>query len=177
VGYQVSATAMSVRIRIEDEDAAFRAMVRFNEECPPEMKRGMSLDYDGTGEERRWFSWMRADFSEYDGLGPILHEMGFSYDLVDGWIVLTNWHGDKQGQEGLLMEAIASWVEPGSHVEWVGEDCARWRWEFSKNGMRVREATTGWSSLSSTPTELRLTEVANAARLGSLLAKSTSGAG
>lgn len=169
MGYYVNATDVSVRIRIEDEDAAFKAMVRFNEECPPAMKRGGTVGEDGL--EKKWFSWMREDFSEYDGLGMILHEMGFSYDLVDEWIVLTGWHGDKQGQEDLLMESIASWVKPGSFVEWVGEDCYRYRWDFEDGRLWVREGTQGWSEEKFTPTERRITAMRDMERFKALMSK------
>jgi len=177
VGYEVRATEINVRIRAEHEAYVLGVLREFNEKCPPEMKRGMSFGYDDDADERRWFSWMRADFAEYESLGQLLDEMGFGHAVNDGWIVLTGWHGDKQGQEDLLMEAIAGWVEPGSYIEWVGEDCARWRWEFSpQRELRVRQATTGWSPASSTPTELRLAAIGVAARLESLRAESTSGA-
>jgi len=178
VGYHVHVTDMSVAIPIEHEDAAFKALVRFNEECPPEMKRGGTIKEDG--KERKWFSWMREDFSEYDGLGMILHEIGFSYDLVDyrpgktdGMIVLRGWHGDKQGQEDLLMESIAAWVKPGSFVEWVGDDCHRYRWEFEDGRLWVREGTTGWSDEKSSPTELRIRSMQELERYKRILSASS----
>jgi len=167
VGYHVNATEISVRIRIDDEDAAFKAMVRFNEQCPPEMKRGGTVGEDGR--EEKWFSWMRADFSEYDGLGMILGEMGFSYDLDDGWIVLRQWHGDKQGQEDLLMESIAAWVEPGSFVEWVGEDCYRYRWDFEDSKLLVREEQRCWGDEKVTPTERRIASIGESDRFRKML--------
>ena len=169
MGYHVRATAMSVRVRIEDEDAAFKALVAFNSECPPAMKRGGTIDE--LGRERKWFSWMREDFSEYDSLGMILNEIGFSYDLSDGWISLSGWHGDKQGQEDLLMEVVAPWVEPGSFVEWIGEDCYRYRWDFEDARLWVREGTAGWSEEKYTPTERRITSMRDAERFKALLGK------
>lgn len=171
MGYRVHATDISVAVPIEHEDVAFKAMVRFNEECPPEMKRGGTVGEDG--KERKWFSWMREDFSEYDGLGMILHEIGFSYDLIDGMIVLNGWHGDKQGQEDLLMESIAAWVKPGSFVEWVGEDCYRYRWEFEDGRLWVREGTTGWSDEKSSPTERRIRSMQELERFKQLLSASS----
>jgi len=169
MGYHIEATEISVRIKTQDEDAAFRAICAFNAECPPTMKRGGTVGEDG--KEEKWFSWMRADFSEYADLREVLREMGFSLDAWDGWMVLTGWHGDKRGQEDLLMESIARWVEPGSYVNWIGEDCARWRWEFSDDRLWVRAATTGWATEKSTPTENHMAGIIRAERFARLAAR------
>lgn len=153
MGYGVSVTEMSVSIPEKHEKAAFEALLRFNEECPSHMKRGGGFV---DGEERRWFSWMRPDFSEYEDLGMILNDMGFSYSIHDGKIFVAGWHGDKQGQEDLLMESIAEWVDSGSFVDWIGEDCYRYRWEFEDGRLWLRDGTNGWSEEKCSPTERRI---------------------
>jgi len=167
VGYHVNATDISVRIKSQDAADALDALRKFNAECPPAMKRGGTVGEDGR--EEKWFSWMRADFAEYESLGQLLGEMGFGHSVTDGWIVLTGWHGDKQGQEDLLMEAIARWVEDGSFVEWVGEDCYRYRWDFTDSKLLVREEQRSWGDETVTPTDRRLASIGEIERFQKMI--------
>ena len=99
---------------------------------------------------------MKEDFSQYATLEEALGEMGFSVKHEGDWLTFVGWHGDKQGQEDLLMESIAGYVEHGSFVNWIGEDCERYRWEFISQRLLVREGTSDWNALANTPTELRI---------------------
>jgi hypothetical protein len=162
VGYDVRATEASLRISAKSEGDALGALRRLNGECDPRLKRGGTVDEDG--KEHKWFSWMREDFSEYEGLGDVLDDMGFAFMRTEDWYVVTGWTSEKRGQEDLLMEALAPWVEPGSYVDWVGEDCRRYRWEFADGRMLVRDGVESWSSDADTPTRRRLREIAETDR-------------
>src|SRR5690606_21320852 len=52
-----------------------------------------------------------------------------------GDIVGLRFRGERLGDDRVLFEAIAPFVEPGSFIEMVGEDGAIWRWTFGPAGL------------------------------------------
>ena len=47
--------------------------------------------------------------------------------------------GEKLGDDEILMNAIAPYVEAGSYIEMVGEDADYWRWYFDGEGCYHQE--------------------------------------
>ncbi len=52
-------------------------------------------------------------------------------DPESGNIVGIDFFGEKLGDDKILLDAIAPFVEPGSFIEMSGEDSAIWRWAFN----------------------------------------------
>jgi len=48
-------------------------------------------------------------------------------------------NGEKLGDDAILFNAIAPYVEKGSYIEMQGEDGSRWRWVF--DGKKCKEVT------------------------------------
>ena len=154
MGYDVRATKCRFEIPRSSEREAYDALVRFNAATPDEVKRGGTF---GNGVAVKWFSFMEPDFSSYEDLRHLMSDLGFSYvdDDENETLVFSGWYGDKMGQEDLIVEAISHLIVPGGCVEWIGEDCRRWKWEFSDGSMFVVEADTeAWSSVKTTPTQM-----------------------
>lgn len=153
MGYDVRANSIKIRIPLASEAEAFAALVKYNLEVPDSYKRGSGP------EDKRWFSWMEADFNAYENLRNFLENLGFGYVPEGDDLVVSSWHGDKQGQEALLFEVLAPFVVHGSHANWVGEDCRRYRWEFLGGSMFVRAGSEEWESESFKPADIRAREV------------------
>lgn len=59
-------------------------------------------------------------------------------------IVSIQFEAEKIGDEAILFEAIAPFVEPGSFIEMLGEDGDRWRWMFDGKTCREVHAKVTW---------------------------------
>jgi hypothetical protein len=108
------------------------------------------------------FSWMPTDFIEECGdLETILEYLGFEEVTEDPrWFKLES-YDNKRGQEHLFLTWLAPWIRRGGYgaddqqkdwaetpwIEWLGEDGARYRWEFPAGEPRMvnMEAHTTWS--------------------------------
>jgi hypothetical protein len=150
MGYYVNTTDCRILVKRENADKALLALVKFNDEND-EKKNGGSFGPDGAKE--KWFSWMPKDFREFDTFGKFLSSLGFSYFENEEMDYVLTGYSDKAGQEDLLLEAIASFIEDGSFAEWSGEDGERWRWDFKGGKMTIRNGVVTWSDETYTPSE------------------------
>lgn len=63
-----------------------------------------------------------------------------SVDEASGDIVGISFIGQKSGDDELLFEAIAPFVEPGSNIVIIGEDQHIWRWYFDGSTCSEQDA-------------------------------------
>ena len=59
-------------------------------------------------------------------------------------IISINFCGEKSGDDLILFDAIAPFVEPGSMIEMLGEDGAKWRWIFDGKTCEEKYAKIVW---------------------------------
>lgn len=85
------------------------------------------------------FSWVdTSDFTEAKTLEKALIAWRWEADTTkwishtNGDIIALNFTGEKWGDDTMLFEAIAPYVESGSFIEMEGEDGSRWKWAFNK---------------------------------------------
>lgn len=151
MGYYVNTGDCNIVVKAANAEPALAELIKFNDENDA-LKRGGSHGPEGKTES--WFSWMPKDFRDFKTFGEFLGGLGFNFEVLEnGDFVLTH-YSDKTGQEDILIEAIARFVEDGSYAEWHGEDGERWRWEFSDGRMIVRDGILSWSDRTYTPTEV-----------------------
>ena len=110
---------------IVDEEAALAAI---------KAMAGRETIQDSGG---RHFSWVTTqEFLDADTLEEALD--AWRWNLEPDWKQIQ-FNGEKLGDDKLLFDAIAPYVEAGSFIEMHGEDGEIWQWVF--NGKTCREVT------------------------------------
>ena len=132
MGYYMSQRAGKICIKKENFVAALAAIKALATK-PEQMGGGSS-----TGE--KWYSWVTTnDFLKANSLEDALGAWRWSCSISEdtGDLVELNFDGEKLGNDEILLEAIAPFVEPGGYLEMSGEDDALWRWKF--DGKKLTE--------------------------------------
>ena len=62
-----------------------------------------------------------------------------------GDVVGINFCGEKLGDDPILFEAIAPYVQDGSYIEMQGEDGALWRWSFTDGKVVEQEGVVDFT--------------------------------
>lgn len=84
----------------------------------------------------RHYSWVNENFSKgHQMLAGIMEEWRWIPEMkhedgVEVEVLGISFDGEKLGDDQILFDAIAPFVEPGSFIEMVGEDGCIWRWYF-----------------------------------------------
>ena len=130
MGYYIEQTDSKFFIAHTDVEKALSAIKGIMHSH--DQMRGGSWGPDGKTE--RWYAWVNTD------------EVLQSQTLVDAleswrWKARTDsvgnvcgieFVGEKSGQDELLFDAIAPYVESGSYIVMRGEDGEVWRWYFEE---------------------------------------------
>jgi hypothetical protein len=93
------------------------------------------------GERIPHFKWVSTKFvldskRLEDGLTGIRYLPIFN---LAGDICDVEFVGEKYGDEKIFFSAIATYVEPGSFLCFVGEDGSEWKWEFNDGKVTLIE--------------------------------------
>jgi len=85
----------------------------------------------------RWYSWVNTEkFVSAKTLEEALEEWGWEIQLAeDGDAYFLQFVNEKLGDDEVLLNAIAPYVEDGSYIEIAGEDADWWRWVFKGGKM------------------------------------------
>lgn len=84
------------------------------------------------------FSWVDPKFSTRDNIADIMYDFRWEVEQDDNSnIVKIRFTGEKLGDDLVLFEQIAPFVEDGSFIEMSGECDDIWRWVFK--GGKVKE--------------------------------------
>jgi hypothetical protein len=133
MGYYVDLMNSSAVIPVGKLDEALRVLKELNE-TRDDLKTGGS--WSNGEKESSWFSWMPEDWSTFESAREVLVCAGFEEcsSTDKGGLRIDGYH-NKTGCERVLMAAIAHLVEPGSEMEWRGEEGEQYKWSFAENGM------------------------------------------
>ena len=104
---------------------------------------GRGGSWSGSKKNESWYSWVDTPpDNKYDNISYAFEGWGFNglYDK-EGNYVIDSCNNEKLGQEELLLNAIAPFVDLSSYVACHGEDDAHWRWVFN-NGKMVEQRGT-----------------------------------
>lgn len=98
------------------------------------------------------YSWVDDNFHKINDLKDILEAWRWSpgfNEAGSGDIEEIEFTGEKAGDDFVLFDAIASFVEKGSFIEMVGEDGEMWRWLFDGKHCSEQKAkiTYEWEEL------------------------------
>ena len=126
MGYYVDTESINARIPKANLEKAVKRLKELNKS--DRYKRG----FTSIGGKRTYnFSWMPSNYDETTHTAKeILDLLGFETEYNSyGDLDVQGYH-DKSGNEGVFIWSIADLFEPDSHINWVGEDGDKWRWEF-----------------------------------------------
>lgn len=68
------------------------------------------------------------ELPEYQSVEDIFRHLGFDFNITPDGIELTGYHS-KSGNEEYFLAAVAPYVKNGSHLVFMGEDHAMWRYD------------------------------------------------
>lgn len=144
MGYYIEQRECDFRIKAENLGKALdaiKALAGF-------VITGGGCIYEGGKVAERRFSWVRTEqFATAATLSDALHawrwEIEFDGD-GSGDVCWIMFQGEKIGNDNILLQAIAPYVEPGCFIEMLGEDGALWRWTFNGTTMVEQYATITW---------------------------------
>jgi len=135
MGYYVDMEISDVVIPADKIEGCLKAI---NEMFEAEsLSRGGGGTYSGGAKTSTSYSWVNSPDGGFKDLGSALNEWRYDSEIVDGDCRLSYFHGEKLGDDGLLMDAIAPFVKSGGTIDCRGEDGALWRWEF--DGEKAKE--------------------------------------
>lgn len=145
MGYYVTLESANFRIRECKLEPAWEAVAKLNEK--DDLKSGGS--WSGGKRKEVWFSWMEADYPEKalesakkgecsHPLEYVFSHLGFETTRDEHGGLCLHWYDSKIGDEEQFLRAVAPFVEPGSFLEWRGEDGCMWRHEFDGEVMTYK---------------------------------------
>lgn len=136
MGYCIQLKDSKFTIKNENIDKALDAMIQLGDGSNNEDASGGRL-----GGKTRWFAWMNlANPSEWSSIQRASRDWRYPMDVdINGDVIGISFIGEKIGQEQLMFETIAPFVEAGSFLDFIGEDGAQWRLEFNGKTMLRRQ--------------------------------------
>ena len=92
------------------------------------------------------FSWVTTEeFSGATTLHDAMWAWRWEIDTTDdGDVTSIMFEGEKMGDDTILLDAIAPFVEAGSYIEMQGEDGELWRWAFDGSKLIEQNARISW---------------------------------
>lgn len=78
------------------------------------------------------------------GLASAMEYHGFQYEVDEDGLDVTGYDYGNAGDYWDFLEALAPFVEPGSYLEWEGEDSGRWRLDFDGTTMTQTDGHTAF---------------------------------
>lgn len=124
MGYYVNQIDSKFHIKKENYDNVLNAI------------KNTSLEINkmsgGSSSGQKWFSWVdMKELSESKTIFEAFDCWRWEVDEDEFGINNIQFNGEKLGDEQVLFEAIASYVEKDSYIAMVGEDGDNWRWYFN----------------------------------------------
>lgn len=87
-------------------------------------------------EDGSTYSWVNDDFALRGTLKETLEDWRYDIDEdKDGNVVGIYFAAQKLGDDDMLFNALAPYVDAGSYLEVSGEEGAQWRWTFDGTKM------------------------------------------
>lgn len=99
----------------------------------------------GSSSGEKWFAWVDMDYINDKTLEDAITKWNWhTNNDKEGNITDIYFEGEKLGQEDILFETIAPFVEKNSFIEMIGEDDYMWRWCFDGKKCIEKTPTIVW---------------------------------
>ena len=138
MGYCISMIDSDFRMKAESKPAALQALKDMWDD-----ETNMSGGSWGSGgqKEQKWFAWMNnSDIQNCVTFEQAMNEWRYPVTLsVEGHGAINDidFEGEKIGDEELMFNAIAPFVEADSYITMLGEDGEQWRYFFDGETMET----------------------------------------
>jgi hypothetical protein len=111
-----------------------------------ENKAGALAAMRALGKQNLRHHWLSGrEFAKAESLKEVFEVWGWSGEFDDdGNIVDISFDSEKLGDEIVLWQTIAPFVEAGSFIEMSGEDGNLWRWMFDGTTCKEVYPTVTW---------------------------------
>lgn len=147
MGYCIQQKDSCFQIRKENFDACLKAI--------KSLAIQTHLMHGGGSNGQKWFSWVNTnEFLNAKTLEEALKAWRWKAFILTekfhkdpshiGDLTHMEFTGEKLGDDMVLFNAIAPFVEPGSYLEIEGEDGNLWRWTFDGKQCLEIEADIDW---------------------------------
>jgi hypothetical protein len=150
MGYYTRTTAVDFTIPADKVDDAYKAVCALN--WRNDLKRGGRYPQEPGADDSqprpdKWFSWMDWNYHETcKELKEVMEALGFEDCSMTEQGFDLGWYDSKTGNEDCFIEALAPFADPGSYINWQGEDSEdRYRWEVRGGELiRMHAAAIEW---------------------------------
>ena len=142
MGYYMDQMESDFKIKKENFSAALVAIKALAEQLEEKASGGSF----GPNRIERWFSWVvTSEFVDAKTLVDAIKAWRWQAQLnSDGDISALYFEGEKLGDDEVLFDALAPFVEDGSYIQMSGEEDAMWRWVFKNGVMLESYPTISW---------------------------------
>lgn len=138
MGYVIDLINSKFFIPAENKEAALNALFDM---WLPDKDAAMSGGSFGPSGDVKWYSWMNNSADAFRNrtiktLEEALDEWSYHPEINSHGDIVDLWFdGEKIGDENQMFKALAPFVEPGSYLDFHGEDGELWRWYFDGETM------------------------------------------
>lgn len=134
MGYYVSYQHGNAKFSIKKKDEVLQAIKNLH---------GKETIHDASG---RHFSWINNDFYKINDIEKMFSEWrwGLEIDATGSYFVITEFLGEKLGDDDIFFECIAPYMEDG-YIEMCGEDSQLWRWVFQNGTVKEISPNISWN--------------------------------
>lgn len=138
MGYYMHQRDQKFKIKAENKPAALEAIknLAVNEKKISKICFGDSAHY----------AWVNDNFISRSCLEEALQDWRWVVDVAPQTkdIIAIYFDGEKLGDEEVLFDAIAPFVEKDSYIDMEGEESCIWKWHFTGNECIEEEAEIIW---------------------------------
>ena len=144
MGYYAEAYTSGVVIPKGRKTSALRAINRMFTDKERKGK-GHGGSWEGGQQKEVWYSWVSNPKDTIKGYTTLIEALKAwrweAEEREDGAVVITNFIGEKYGQDELLFKELEDCIESGCSISWQGEDGETWEYQFENN--RFQSVDTG----------------------------------
>jgi hypothetical protein len=146
MGYYMDQRGSEFRIKRENFAAALAVLVELAGDQHKEQMGGWSCSQGGKCVEKH-YAWVNMDkLKNAKSIEEAMSAWRWQVDIEEGSgdIEYIMFNGEKLGDDTIMLEAIAPFVEDDSYIEMSGEEGAIWRWTFDNGKFDEKGGTVLW---------------------------------
>lgn len=147
MGYYVEVIESCAYVPADKVEAACRGMEPM---MSPEqiVQDGQGGSWSGGKQEKYCYSWVDDDkcrklLAEND-LAGFIEAWGFTPWTDEQGNIYLGGYDSKTGQEELMLQNLAPFMEPGTHMVWRGEEGELWASVFTDGKMHEKQVKIVW---------------------------------
>ena len=90
------------------------------------------------------YAWVSPDVVNATTLCNAMWAWRWEIVMDNNDVIGISFNGEKLGDDEILFNAIAPYVEAGSFIQMSGEEGMMWRWSFDGKECREQQAVISW---------------------------------